>query len=238
MTDPETTPNEATHEADSPPPATDAPLPAAAPETRPETAAPAARPETVAPAVPPQMTHGADPRYAFPPAPPQNSPQSRMPFLAALCSFFPGLGNVYNGLYTRGITFFVICFGLIGVAGSTEDKTKVIPIFAATFVWLFNIFDAYRQATLINYGYVPGQLPPRPRTPASGAGGLALGVAIFLFSLYFFLHHRFDVDLSIVFDNFDILGLALGAFLIGRSVLEWKKAKAESDETADDVEGI
>ncbi len=212
MTDQETTPSEAIPETDAPP--------------------------LAAPPAPPQVAQEADPRYALPPAPRQNPPQARVPFVAALCSLFPGLGNVYNGLYTRGITFFVICFGLIGIAGSAQVEARAIFVFAAIFVWLFNIFDAYRQATFINYGYVPDQLPARPYSPASASGGLTLGVAIFMISLYFFLHNRFDFDLSFIFDNIDVMGMALGAYLISRRVREWKKAKAESDDTPDGLEAI
>lgn len=230
MADPETTPNETTSaetayeetagETVAPPPA--AALPAAAP---PAAAAP----------VPPAVE--ADTRYALPPTPQQSPPQARMPLLAALFSVFPGLGNVYNGLYSRGITFFVICFGLIGIAGSIDTaEARVIPIFGAIFVWLFNIFDAYRQATLINYGYVADQLPARPRVAPWGSGGLVLGSAVFLIGFYFFLHNRFGFELSVVFDNIDILVMAFGAFLIGRWLVERKKSA--STEPADGLEDI
>ena len=218
MADPETTPNETiaetTHgEAATPP----VPPPAATPQS---SAPPAAE---------------ADPRYALPPAPQQSPPQARIPLLAALFSAFPGLGNVYNGLYSRGITFFVICFGLIGIAGSTDVEARAIPIFGAIFVWLFNIFDAYRQATLINYGYVADQLPAKPRVAPWGSGGLVLGVAVFLIGFYFFLHNRFDFDLSIVFDNIDILVMAFGAFLIGRWVVERKKSASTPVDDPDEI---
>ncbi len=208
MADPETTPSEET------------------PET---STAPAAAP-------PPAPPHGyeVDPRYALPPAPAQTSPQHRMPFLASFFSLFPGLGNVYNGLYLRGITFFVICMGLIGVAASVDNEERAVLILTVIFVWLFNIFDAYRQATLINYGYTPDvELPARPRVPAWSPGGLVLGVVVFLIGLSFFLHNRFDFDLSIVFDNIDFLLMAFGALLIGRWVMEWKKSTG-SGETSED----
>ncbi len=237
MADQETTQSEVIQETEAPtadaPPA-DTPPAAAPPAAAPPAAAPPAAAPAVAPPIPPQMTYEGDPRYAPPPAP--RPPQVRVPFLAALCSFFPGLGNVYNGLYSRGITFFVICFGLIGIAGSTDVEARVVPIFGAIFVWLFNIFDAYRQATLINYGYVAGQLPAKPRVASWGSGGLMLGVAVFGIGFYFFLHNRFDVDLSIIFDNVDILVMAFGAFLIGRWVVEKKKAAEKLGDASDDLE--
>ncbi len=215
MADQETTTNETVHEIEAAPPAE---LPPAVP-------APAA------------AASEAEARYALP-APRQDPPQARMPFLAALFSLFPGLGNVYNGLYLRGITFFVICIGLIGVAASSDVEERAMLILTTIFVWFFNIFDAYRQATLINYGYTPDvELPARPRVPAWGSGGLVLGVVVFLLGFYFFLHNRFDFDLSIVFDNVDILLMAFGTFLIGWWVVDWKKKNAGS-EASDDLGGI
>ncbi len=39
------------------------------------------------------------------------------PILAAVLSLFPGIGNVYNGLYMRGVTFFLVIACLIGHHG-------------------------------------------------------------------------------------------------------------------------
>src|SRR5215510_6401687 len=92
---------------------------------------------------------------AEPPAPaptPAAAPApigQKNPGLAALLSFFPGMGNVYNGLYMRGVTFFLIILSLIGIANRGHDLFG----FAIAFFWIFNVIDAYRQATLINYGY-------------------------------------------------------------------------------------
>jgi TM2 domain-containing membrane protein YozV len=82
-----------------------------------------------------------------PVAPPAVSRKN--PFLAALLSAFPGLGNIYNGLYLRGITFFLLIVSLIGITMRGHDLFGM----AIAFFWLFNVIDSYRQATLINYGY-------------------------------------------------------------------------------------
>jgi hypothetical protein len=102
------------------------------------------------------------------------------PILAALLSAFPGMGNIYNGLYVRGITFFVIVISLGVLADSVHDLFG----FAVAFFWLFNVIDAYRQATLINYGYAQDlglvDLPLRPRASQGGvlAGILLTGIGI------------------------------------------------------------
>jgi len=94
------------------------------------------------------------------------------PNLAAFLSLFPGLGNVYNGLYMRGITFFLVIVSLIAIVVENH------PLFgmAIAFFWLFNVIDAYRQAALINYdkmarvaslmyrsGLALGDRPTRPK---------------------------------------------------------------------------
>lgn len=168
--------------------------------------------------------------------PTPNPPTVRNPLLAGFFSLFPGLGNVYNGLYLRGVTFFLICFGLIGLATDTQPPEAVLLVFTVIFTWLFNIFDAYRQATLINYGYAPdAELPDKPRIPTWGSGGLIAGVAVFVVGLYGFLRDRFDIDLAVLVDYWYVFFMAFGAFLIVQAARQWRSA----DETtaAEDTVG-
>lgn len=206
MSDPETMETE---------PATD--------ETSASTSAPPAPPLPAprAPEPAPHYAHHAPPR--------QDSPQPRMPFLAAFFSLFPGLGNIYNGLYLRGITIFVICIGLVGLASQSQVEERVLLVFTLIFVWLFNIFDAYRQATLINYGYTPEIEPAaKPKIPAWGSGGLVAGVVVFVLGLYGLLRQQFDIDLALLAEYWYVLFMAFGAFLIARTVLERKRADEDS----------
>ncbi len=185
----------------------------------------------------PEAAHPGAPPY-LPPAPPtQSSPTTRTPFLAALFSVFPGLGNVYNGLYLRGVTVFLICSGLIALASGTHPPEAVLLTFAVIFVWLFNIFDAYRQATLINYGYAPElQTPVKPRNAPYGSGGMVAGIAVFLLGLYGLLRERFDIDLSLLVEYWYLLFMAFGAFLIAQTVmLRRKEEEASAEEDAIDL---
>ena len=166
-------------------------------------------------------------------APPRHAPSSaRNPLLAGFLSIFPGLGNVYNGLYLRGITFFALFFGLIALGVDTRPPEAVLLVFAVIFTWLLNIFDAYRQATLINFGYPPDlDMPERSRIPTWGSGGLVGGVAVFLVGLYGFLRDRFDIDLSILVDYWYVFFMAFGAFLIAQTVMQKRRAEeAMTDE--------
>jgi hypothetical protein len=178
----------------------------------------------------PASARQTEPHYASPPAGRQDSPQARMPFLAAFFSAFPGLGNVYNGLYLRGVTFFLICFGLIGLAGGARVEERVLLIFSAIFVWFFNIFDAYRQATLINYGYSPDdELPVRPRISAGASGGLLAGVVVFAIGLIGLLRDYLDVDLTWLVDHWYILFMVFGGYMIVKTVLEKRRPAASTE---------
>ena len=99
---------------------------------------PAPAPAPVASAVPPAATQ---PAYAQPPAPGQQKNTA----LAAIASFlFPGLGQVYNGGFARGLCFF---FGtLIGY---------LIFIIPGLIIWIYGIYDAYKTANAMNKGETP-----------------------------------------------------------------------------------
>ena len=190
------------------------------------------------PATPQLETPQTGTRYPPPPVPPQASPTTRSPILAAMLSIFPGLGNVYNGLYLRGITFFLICMGFIALAADTRPPEAVLLIFAVIFVWLFNLFDAFRQATLINYGYASDlETAARPRPSSWGSGGLVAGIAVFLLGLYGLLKDRFDIDLSLLVDYWYVLFMAFGAFLIVQAVRQQRNAEAGlGEEEEEDAE--
>ena len=42
------------------------------------------------------------------------------PIVAAILSLFPGVGNLYNGLYMRGLAFFLICTSMIILTATQE----------------------------------------------------------------------------------------------------------------------
>lgn len=44
---------------------------------------------------------------------PTSPPIVKRPFVAGFLSLFPGIGNIYNGLYLRGIIFFVVVAGIL-----------------------------------------------------------------------------------------------------------------------------
>lgn len=174
-------------------------------------------PQTEAPHAPPPP----------PPRPPMTSPQASLPqktpILAGLLSVVPGLGHVYNGLYQRAIAFFLIYVTLFGAALNVPtDGERAFIIPCLVFFWLFNIFDAYRQATMINYGYTSLEGPP-----AGEIRSMALipGVVLCVVGGYGLARRYFDFDLRWLLEQWPFLLLLFGGFLI------WQALKARRFES-------
>src|SRR6476619_1029376 len=132
----------------------------------------------------------APPATSFVPQPSTPPVGQKNPILAAALSLFPGMGHIYNGLYMRGVTFFLVIAAMIGIANRGHDLFG----FAIAFFWLFNVIDAYRQATLINYGYAQDLgLLDMPKHPRAGQGGLFAGILLSLVGLTAIADRYFDI---------------------------------------------
>lgn len=160
------------------------------------------------------------------PAPPAASVPEvsrKNPWLAALLSAFPGMGNIYNGLYMRGITFFLIILSMMGITSRGHD----LFAFGVAFFWFFNVIDAYRQATLINYGYAQDLgLVDLPRHPRASQGGVAAGVLLTLIGIVALLDRYFDIRLDWVFDLWPFALVVLGGWLIWASLRDRRRGEA------------
>ena len=142
------------------------------------------------------------------------------PWIAAFLSLFPGVGNIYNGLYMRGLIFFLIVMSCIAVADRVEAFTAV-----AAFFWIFNVLDAYRQATLINYGYAQDLgLVDLPKRPRAAQGGLAAGVILTLIGLVALADQYFVIDLDWLIDNWPVALVAIGVWMIWSSIRSRRRA--------------
>jgi hypothetical protein len=153
------------------------------------------------------------------------------PMLAASLSLFPGIGNLYNGLYMRGLAFFLICSSMIYMVAEHPG-----PLFgmAIPFFWIFNMVDAYRQATLINYGYGAAMgVDEPPKISGAGQGGMMVGVILFLIGGIALLE-QFDVRVNLdwLIDLWPVFLMAIGAWLIFDTVRD-KMKKAEETEEVD-----
>jgi hypothetical protein len=111
--------------------------------------------EAPPPAVPPP------PPLATEPAMPRTAPpiliEKKSPGLAGILSgIFPGLGQLYLGLYQRSFKIAASFVGCIWVVSSGFMSGHMNPVFGLgiAFIWFFGIIDAVRQAKAINAGYV------------------------------------------------------------------------------------
>ncbi len=165
-----------------------------------------------------------------PPPAPAAGPVRKSPGLAAFLALFPGLGHLYNGLYTRGAAFFAAFVASILL---TADGHWGFA-FVIAFTYLFNILDAYRQAQLINYGYATDLgLADRPAQAKPGQGGLAIGIVLLVLGLYGLLTEFFYVDLDFLWDLWPFAFLGFGAWLVWSAVRAQRKAAEPEDLTSE-----
>jgi hypothetical protein len=144
------------------------------------------------------------------------------PVLAAILSLFPGIGNVYNGLYMRGVTLFLIIASLIAIV--TQGRHPLFGLGVA-FFWIFNVIDAYRQATLINYGYAQDLgLLDLPRHPRASQGGVVAGIVLTLVGACAIGERYFNLDLDQLFDLWPFALIAIGGWLVWSSIRDRRKA--------------
>ena len=134
---------------------------------------------------PQARTHHETTLRSYPPPP---DPRRKSPGLAALLSIVPGLGQVYVGYYQRGFIHAVTAFSIIALL-STEFGGDALPPLLGPFLaffWLYNIIDAGRRASLLNFALVgvePIDLPSDFRAPGFG-GSIAGGIALIAFGAW------------------------------------------------------
>lgn len=145
---------------------------------------------------------------------PSRPPLRKKPLYAGVLALFPGVGNIYNGLYLRGIIFFALVASLLAIGTDARGDHPVLG-FGVAFVWIFNVIDSVRQAKLINFGYAQDLgLEDLPKVPKAGQGGLLAGSLFVILGAVASLDVFFKVDLSWLIGYWPLAPLALGAGLI------------------------
>jgi hypothetical protein len=173
--------------------------------------------------VPQTPQDAPEPQAPYPTAAVAPGVTRKNPVLAGFLSLFPGVGNVYNGLYMRGITFFLVITSLIAIAAEGHPLFG----FGVAFFWLFNVIDAFRQATLINYGYAQDLgLVDLPRYPRAGQGGVVAGVLLMLIGLVAISEQFFHISLDWLFDAWPFTLVAVGAWLVWSSIRDRNRMKS------------
>ncbi len=187
---------------------------------------PAPAPDAPPPPPPQAASQQAPPP---PPAPAQGGITARH-IVSVILALFPGLGHIYNGLYQRGIVLFLLAVGSIYLA--TEEGVMGMVV---AFVWLFNIIDAYRQATLIELGRATDLgLQDAPKPPANGQLGLLAGAGLFVIGFLALLDHTFGYDIDRVWEFWPLGLLAAGAWLMIGAYRQWRRNQAEANSSASD----
>ena len=178
--------------------------------------------DSVATSVPPVAPYPSGPMPYGRPGPP-----SKSPLLAAFWSaLIPGLGHVYVGIYQRAMIIFVVWVGIFSSAVGAEGSELGVLVPMTVFTWLFNIFDAYRQATLAMWGE-PEEIP---NVRERGKSGLTFGIALFVIGLYGLLRKYFEIDLSILLDHWYLVVMAAGGWLIWQA---WSASKSAGSSASD-----
>ena len=149
--------------------------------------------------------------------------------VTVILALLPGLGHLYNGLYMRGVKFFLAALASVYLA------TEVgLAGMAVAFVWLFNMIDAYRQATLIEGGHVPDLgVHDEAKAMPAGRSGLLWGVGFFVVGFLLLLDYTLDYDMDRVWEFWPVGLLAIGAWLMIGAWLQWRRKQAESQDDAD-----
>ncbi|MDL2261613.1 DUF5683 domain-containing protein [Methanimicrococcus sp. OttesenSCG-928-J09] len=111
--------------------------------------------------------------------------QPKNTFLAVIFSFFiPGLGQVYNGKFWKGVLFMAATF--IG-------SILIIP---GLVIWIYGMYEAYKEAEKINNGELPYTEPSVWEIIIFLVLPILAAIAIVLFIFVFFL--AIAVPLSIM----------------------------------------
>jgi hypothetical protein len=181
------------------------------------------------------MTHDDDARAVMPapePAPaPQmyadrraflDDPRRKSPWLAAILSAMPGLGQIYVGYYQQGFINALVVGGLIAVIAGQMIDGDIIGVvgFLLGFFWLFNVIDAARRASLYNQaltGLRPMDLPEDGK--GRHAGSLAGGLAMILAGFVLFGHTMFGMSLDWIGQWWPMVVVGGGAWLVYQ---DWK----------------
>jgi hypothetical protein len=158
-------------------------------------------------------------------------PFHKHPLLAGFLALFPGMGNVYNGLYLRGIIFFTVIACLLALG--TEGGSHPVLGFVVAFVWIFNVLDSMRQAQLINCGYAQdlGQTD-LPKIPKAGQGGLLAGILLIVLGVVASFQLYFGIDLSWMIRYWPLAIIAFGAYLVAAWVREHGRREESEEESA------
>jgi TM2 domain-containing membrane protein YozV len=159
----------------------------------------------------------------------------KSPFLAAVLSIIPGLGQVYIGYYIRG--FVTVAVFLMTFTTGIETRSDLAPvlILSAVFIWVFNVIDAGRMAALYNHAAAGSntiELPSDLKLPKLG-GSIMGGVLILIAGGIALSNTAFGMSLDWLEQWWPVFPLALGAYLFVRGVMDARATREKRSEPVD-----
>jgi len=154
-------------------------------------------------------------------------PRRKSPFLAAVLSIIPGIGQVYIGYYVRG--FLTAAIFLIIVMTSAEMGGDLGPVLAmaAFFIWVFNLIDAGRMAALYNHAAAGSdtiEMPSDLKLPRLG-GSIMGGLILLIFGAIALSNTAFGYPLDWLERWWPVFPAALGLYLLARGVMDAMAAR-------------
>lgn len=144
----------------------------------------------------------------------------KSPGWAAILSTMPGLGQVYVGFYRRGFTYMGMVALWITALNAGLGALEPLFGFSLAFFWIYNMIDASRMARIYNRAGELGQeidLSEAANLPDIG-GSLVGGIVLILGGLLLLLHLKFDVSMRWLEEWWPILPIALGVYLVVKSI--------------------
>ena len=193
-----------------------------------EESAPASKPAppvpSSEPAPPPPPAAPAAPAMAQP----YGDPLAKSPGLALFLSIlFPGLGHIYVGAYERSL----MIIGGIGVSiwAIVHSEGHLWPLaFAIAFAYFFSIFDAFREAQIVN---LAGQDLPKPQR--QGEGRLMFGIFLTVVAGLVLADNLGFFDIRWFYEWWPVIVLLIGLYFIGSWLWEKMNASNGSGESTD-----
>jgi hypothetical protein len=150
----------------------------------------------------------------------------KSPGLATFLSFLlPGIGQVYNGQLAKAFAFF---FGFVTTIYLVAEVDPMPFAFLIPFVYLFNLVDAWRSASLINARAAGGGGVVEEDTvssPAWGATLVVLGLVLLANNLGWLRIEAFA-------RYWPVLLIALGGFFIYNALRQRDAAPGGGDDAA------
>ncbi len=162
---------------------------------------------------------GPPDQAAATPKPDQRKLPYKSAVTASLLSMFPGLGQIYLGLYRRGFLNMVIVACTITALDAARGSLDILLGLFLAFFWLYQIIDAHRRAAYYNQALEGIESAEELEDfDWKDRGSLWGGLVLVVFSVMFLLETKFDVSMEWVEDWWPLVPLGLGLYLIVKSI--------------------